>query len=383
MDIYDGKGWFKAQDHLNFVISRLNFNLKNLSDALSHIENVISKKKINLKKTPSGVEHHHTKSHTEKFMVEFSNETNILKDFILYSNNLSKDSSLPILNMPLVDVENLKVNLLPIDSCNLGLGRVLVNNDPYFDYLHQPIGFNEAELISSLSDSKTKLKPNSMEMKEMWTKFEEALYVSAYRSPTPITFKPQNALYNRLSDNKQMPKVIVGETVAVMFEMKNHLKQNLILSDISILWRFIETTDPNKPEVINISNESENKDEALIKSICDCSVIKELSMTPNETYKVRMTITPHRSHGHLHIIGLKYRIGLLGLDESPSEAMNAKETYSNILGKYLFEIRGPRLNNTTQTMRSIAYDTDNRLNLKIISKTASMQVWFNFKKKIE
>lgn len=380
LDIYEGKGWFKAQDHLNFVISRINFNLKNLSDALTHIEKIIEKKRINTKKAQTGKEHHHIKSQLVKSVVEFSNETNVLKDFILYNNSieahLNADSSLSILHMPLVDVENLKVNLSPIDGSNLSLGRILIKNDPYFDYLREPIGFNEAELISSLSDSKTKLKPSGKELKDIWNKLEEMLYVEAYRSPIPITFKPQISLYDRYTDNKQMPKIVVGETVAVMFEMKNQLKHNLILTDISLLWKFTETTDANHQEVVNISNETRNIDEALIKSICDCSVIKELSMNPNETYKVRMTIKPHRSHGHLYILGLKYRLGLAKLEGQSSEAINSTEIQSNLIGKYLFELRGPRLNNNIQAMRSVAYDTDNRLNFKIMSKTASIQVYF-------
>ena len=83
-------------------MSRLNFNLRNIADALSHIQSILIKKKIEqkaysffyhqqqqaneLNKNNSSSKKNYTTS------IEFSNETNILKDFILYNNTLINES---------------------------------------------------------------------------------------------------------------------------------------------------------------------------------------------------------------------------------------------------------------------------------------------------
>ena len=35
-----------------------------------------------------------------------------------------------------------------------------------------------------------------------------------------------------------MPKVVVNETLAIMFDMRNHLKINLIISDVTLLQKY-------------------------------------------------------------------------------------------------------------------------------------------------
>ena len=78
----------------------------------------------------------------------------------------------------------------------------------------------------------------------MWFKFEQTLYALTFRG----LFKPHLTYFDQTTDNKQMPKVVVNETLAIMFDMRNHLKINLIISDVTLLWKY-ESDDSatNKP----------------------------------------------------------------------------------------------------------------------------------------
>ena len=134
MEIYDDKQWFKAQDHINFMMSRLSYNLKNIRDALNHVGNIIVKNRQPRK-------HHHHKHHNQNHLIEFANELNILKDFILYCNILNRElitgqsengtsnHLLPILNLPSVDSSSIVVNLNPTDNSSIKYGLVLANNE--------------------------------------------------------------------------------------------------------------------------------------------------------------------------------------------------------------------------------------------------------------
>jgi hypothetical protein len=95
-------------------MSRLNFNLRNIQEALSHIESILIKKKIPQK--PSSYQTSlivpdssvNIKSFTK--IVEFANETSILKDFILYSNTLINESKNKITSLPQIPVPLIESN---------------------------------------------------------------------------------------------------------------------------------------------------------------------------------------------------------------------------------------------------------------------------------
>lgn len=363
-------------------MSRLNYNLKNLSNALIHINNITNKKKL-----PQKPSTYNNNSESTPFtkIFEFQNETNVLKDLILYCNTKrsltgpDEPITLPALSVPYINAQNIKINLLPVDNVNLKLGKYLCINENYSDYLYEPVSFVEKEIMNSLNNIPQKpsidLK-QSNEIKEMWTRYEQALYMSAYKSQVPLMFKPQVTLLGNNTDNKQVPKVYVNETLIVMFEMQNILKISTVVYEATLLWRF-EAAD-GLIVTNEVTNESSNE-------VVECSMLSELTLTPFETYKIRFSALPKRSNGVLTVLGLKYRIGLpsqlanstnsLSVSVS-SKAMNESTAsdYSTLIGKQLFEIKGKRLNNNQQNIRTIAYDVDNRLNFKIVEETARLQV---------
>ena len=414
-------------------MSRLNFNLRNITEALTHIESILIKKQI-----PQKASSYQTSSLTPDSSVnmksftktvEFANETSILKDFILYSNTLINESktkinSLPVIPVPIVESNQIKVNLYPGDSFSLQYGQVLVHNDANLDYSKEPVSQKEKDLLNSLnnrpdSDSKSIDSKQSNELKEMWFKYEQALYTSAYRTALPMLFKPHLTFFDQFTDNRQAPKLVVNETCAVMFEIRNHLRINLVVSDLTLLWKYV-TDDLSE----SITNEMSFKnDETLV----DCSTLRELNLTPHETYKLRLHLVPKRANGTLTILGIKYRLGLTSYslnstvssssitsltsqlsNTAISENNNTTTTttttnnnnnnsahnneineFTTLYGKQLFETKGPRLNNNPVNMRSVVYDVDQRLNFKILNSTPQLQVnfffykfWF-FKKKLK
>jgi trafficking protein particle complex subunit 8 len=138
LDIYESRQWFRAQDHIHFVMSRLNFNLKDMNEALHHILEILVKK---------------TKSKKKHEVHDFSNETNVLKDFILYSNTLNKDACNKLTNIPvpLIDYVNVKVNLAPcLSDTNLKFGKILVKNEYGHGYIEESFGALTEKLNGNL-----------------------------------------------------------------------------------------------------------------------------------------------------------------------------------------------------------------------------------------
>ncbi len=241
-------------------MSRLSFSLKNVNDSLQHIQEIMVKTSASLSSTgrakkradstgtnsstsstiTSGSHGHRTYKQIHN---EFSNEENVLNDFILYSNTIESNSEngsdgiiakkcLPTLALPLIEYNNIRVNLEQVD-CPLVSGKILINNEYYSN--------DSSSSNSRLMLSQKEKKDLNVNMKEMWQKMEEALYMNAFKSTSvPIMFKPQIHIFEKNTDNKQMPKVVVGEKITVMFEMKNHLRINLVLNDIKLLWKFVD-----------------------------------------------------------------------------------------------------------------------------------------------
>lgn len=208
----------------------------------------------------------------------------------------------------------------------------------------------------------------------------------------PVLFKPQVAHLTRLTDNKHMPKVVVDEWTSVAFNIRNTLRIGVTLLELTLLWKYVEQQhnsgsgdEAKPPETIEVSNEFEPNAE-----FAECSSIGEVAMSPGDVCRVRLKLRAKRPHGHFHVLGVKYKLclgenvklaHLLERMSLNSAASNVPQAFTPnldkelISGKQLFELRGPRLNNNQQNMKSIVYDVDNRLNLKIINKTSLMQVY--------
>jgi hypothetical protein len=439
--LYEGRGWNKIQDHINFVISRLQYGLNDVRQALEHIECVLIRRPLKAKlqqqqqqslqqlqnSFSSGTSenhhhyqhhhHHHRRHHQPNPVVssDFLNETLVLKDFIAYSNSATSEQpivkSLPIIPLPSVNVTTLQVNLAPSEAKKLRFGSILASTSIDSPNANAENFIEPLVAESSCSSSLADLVGVDNKTKEIWQKLEECAYVHAYRTPLPILFKPHTTLFTKYTDNKQMPKVIIDEPVDLLFTISNNLRISLLLGEITPLWKFLEQTQPSvADESTSVFEASNELDDSTGSTIVECSSISELNMSAGESYKLRLRLVPRRAHGHLHVLGIKYRLTLGNSVDTLSASTSmqsmistAATTLSNVLpvssfslqstnsianenestlidnsrslyGKQLFELRGPRLNNTSQAMRSLVYDTDNRLNLKIVNKAPLLQV---------
>jgi len=293
----------------------------------------------------------------------------------------------------IADALSQKLNLYPGDSFKLRFGQILVNNDADLDYLKEPLSQKERDLITSLnnvtlnSTNNNQIRDTKQKINEMWFKFEQTLYALTFRG----LFKPHLTYFDQTTDNKQMPKVVVNETLAIMFDMRNHLKINLIISDVTLLWKYESDDSTSIVETNELTNTN-------AESIVECSTLRELNLAAYETYKLRLHLVPKRSKGTLTVLGIKYRLGLASFLNNSSvvsisnisslsnqltgtnisdSSNNSQETNPNTLfGKQLFELKGPRLNNNQTNMRSVVYDTDQRLNFKILNQMPLLQVSF-------
>lgn len=214
----------------------------------------------------------------------------------------------------------------------------------------------------------------------MWQKFEETMYIRTFGS-LPVLFKPQLACFTRLTDNKHMPKVVLNEWTSLAFHVRNPLRINITLFDVTVLWKYTDQQQQpgeGKTEPFEISNELDDTSGSPPAEIAECSRIGEIALAPGDVYRVRLKIRAKRAHGHLHVLGIKYKLCVSDNYKMASQvndrAANPNLDKELIAGKQLFELKGPRLNNNQQNMRSVVYDVDNRLNLKIINKTPLMQV---------
>ena len=212
---------------------------------------------------------------------------------------MQSTTSITQLHIPIIDYTNIKINLEQID-CNLIHGSILVNNQ-----------------------STTK------NLKEMWIKFEENLYINAFKTSLPLLFKPQITILDKNTDNKQISQLVVNENLTLSFSMKNSLKINLKLNDIQLIWKFVDQND--KKEIINDNNFAES------------SIIDNLIIKSKETVNLSLKLKANKSNGYLTILGILYKLSL--------ETINNQESIS-LNGKHLFEIKGQRLNNTSQAQNS-------------------------------
>ena len=240
-------------------MSRLNYNLKSLSEALAHINQITRKKSLPPKATTYSSATNEVVPFTH--LVHFNNEMNVLKDFILYNatsltlSNNEPVKALPLIPVPLVDCQNIQVNIWPPEAAKLQLGSFICLNDFGADYLYDPVSSVEKEIMNSLSNISTADCRQTSEVKEMWTKFEHALYTSAYRTVVPLMFKPQLTLLDNSTDNRQMAKCVMNEPIVLMLELRNSLKIGMLLTDVTLLWKFRD----NEGSSAEVTNEVSGK----------------------------------------------------------------------------------------------------------------------------
>ncbi len=248
LETYKQHDWDKIENHVNFVLSRLNFNLKSITSALGHIETILNK----------------SKNETIEL-----NEINIIKDYILYTNHVISNRNdgeqvLPIIQIPFVDSQQTKLDLISANFQPLKNGKLLANS----------IDFSYKE-----------------SNKDAWHTYEEQLYVDTYKT-LGLLFSHQQYMYDSLTDNTQNPRICEKETARLLLNFKNPFKVSLLMRNIKILWKFVDEKN------VEFTNEFQDFDD-IVENVS----VSELLLEPRETHIFQLNIRPMRA-GLMNILGL-------------------------------------------------------------------------------
>ncbi|XP_011631766.1 trafficking protein particle complex subunit 8-like, partial [Pogonomyrmex barbatus] len=312
--VYYERGWSLAEDHIHFTIGRQAASLKQISEAVKAFEKLLNAS---------------SKQHAPQqaaFLREFLHTHNLL-----FQENNTSCTGLPILPLPLLDNDNIKVLYGP-------LGKQTENNIPAS---HVTFSMEET------NDAK-------------WSKMEELLITEAQGSP-PMIFKPTVVLYSRTSNNAVKPNAVLDEPVHYSIDLHNPLHVPLPLSDVTLLWSF------------TCNNETVTNEMKTIDSSIDSNVIDTILLQPACKHNIVLSLTPRRV-GELKVLGISYKLS--NPIQTTSDSLIANST-TIIAGKRLFEITPPKLKNVKEKPGMNIYGKDYRLEMNVIEKAAFMQILFS------
>lgn len=247
---------------------------------------------------------------------------------LLLQEGLSSYQELPILPLPLIDSNGIKVLYGAI-------ARPFENNIPA-----SHVSFNTEECDDV-----------------RWSKMEEMLITEAQGSL--MIFKPTVALYSRTSNNNVKPNAVLDEPVHFFIELYNPLHIPLPLSNVTLLWLFVSTDG-------QITNEVKLAE--TLKPV-EAQVIETIILQPNCRQHITLSLIP-KQVGELKVLGLNYDLS------NPTHTVDPPVVNPTlaITGKRLFEVRGPKLKNVKEKPGVNMYGVDHRLEMNVIEKAPLMQV---------
>ncbi|XP_048385356.1 trafficking protein particle complex subunit 8 isoform X2 [Stegostoma tigrinum] len=382
MQVYKGKGWSLAEDHINFTIGRQSFTLRQLDNAVSAFRHIL----INDSKQ--------TAAQQEAFLREYL--------YVYKSvNQLSPDGPLPQLPLPYINSSATRV---------------------FFGHDRRPSeGEKQAATHVSLDQEYER------EASQQWKELEEQVVAVVNKGAVPLNFQPTQYCLNTQTDNLRFPVAVVEEPVTVEVVFKNPLKVPLLLKDLSLLWKF-NFRDFNRSPEEDAKQSISNEKAADLKTSPGIAteVISEFQINGEETKVARLKLLPHQT-GELRILGVVYNLSTVqssptqdGMDYSPGmqiggSYLNASSLrlgksgskqqapYSlhqsspsdqleyfqglswtegeaphglSVRGRQDLEIQGPRLNSTKEEKTSVKYGSDRRLDPIITEAMPLLEVFF-------
>ncbi|XP_040840792.1 trafficking protein particle complex subunit 8 isoform X4 [Ochotona curzoniae] len=193
MQVYKGKGWSLAEDHINFTIGRQSYTLRQLDNAVSAFRHIL----INESKQSA------------------AQQGAFLREYLyVYKNvsQLSPDGPLPQLPLPYINSSATRV---------------------FFGHDRRPAdGEKQAATHVSLDQE------YDSESSQQWQELEEQVVAVVNKGVIPSNFHPTQYCLNSFSDNSRFPLAVVEEPITVEVAFRNPLKVPLLLTDLSLLWKF-------------------------------------------------------------------------------------------------------------------------------------------------
>ncbi|KAL4234283.1 Trafficking protein particle complex 8 [Mactra antiquata] len=347
LQIYKGKGWSLAEDHINFTIGRQSHNLKQLENATAAFKHLLTE---DSKQTPMQ-QNAFLREYLfvyRQLLVQEAEETGL------------QSNILPELPLPILDSNATKVLL--------GARPQPPQNEKMFA---TGVWFEQSESHTN-----------------KWKILEDLLVSSANGGSLPLIYKPTLQLYTDDTDNKYNPVGYVREPITIEFYLVNPLKVALTMTDVMLLWSFLPTiSSMDKPQLITNEHMVTAKNN-LSDEIVHGQTVKEIILQGNDRLAVQMTLAPQQM-GELRIYGITYNLGssattFMAPSQGPSGPLGStiagpKASYVStvyVRGKQKIEVQGPRLNNKKEEMAVKTYGPDRRLDLTIQEEMPLLQVSF-------
>uniref|UniRef100_A0A673N5Y2 Trafficking protein particle complex subunit 8-like n=1 Tax=Sinocyclocheilus rhinocerous TaxID=307959 RepID=A0A673N5Y2_9TELE len=324
LQVYKGKGWALAEDHINFTIGRQSFTLRQPDNAVAAFRHIL----INDSKQ-SAVQ-----------------QTAFLREY-LYVYKVRNTHRL-LLRLTGMYSTSCIMEALTLFSTGEKQAATHVSLDQEFD----------------------------RDLSPLWRELEERVVAVVNRGAVPITFQPSQCCLNSQTDNLRYPLAVVEEPIIVEVVFRNPLKIPLALSALCLLWKFTpkDFSDPQGNTAgETITNEKASLKETMaLNDIIDTQVIPEFTISPEETKVARLKLLPHKT-GELHVLGVVYNLGTGEVDNSEG---SLAEDLMCVRGQQNLEIQGPRLNMTKEEKTSVTYGPDHRLDPIITPLMPLLEVFF-------
>ncbi|KAG9348071.1 hypothetical protein JZ751_004096 [Albula glossodonta] len=331
MQVYKGKGWSLAEDHINFTIGRQSFTLRQPENAVSAFRHIL----INDSRQAA------------------SQQSAFLREYLYVYKNVSQSSpegSLPQLPLPCIQSSATRVFF--------GHDRRLAE------------GEKQAATHVSLDQEFDR------DLSQQWKELEEQVVAIVNRGVLPVNFQPTQYCLNSQTDNMRFPLAVVEEPIIVEVVFRNPLKIPLLLTDLSLLWKFTPK-DFSRPQGRESGETVSNEKDAhmpmttLKNDFITTEVIPEFYLSLEETKVARLKLLPQKT-GELHILGVVYNLGTV-----PSAAEGAPVGDGlTVRGRQDLEIQGPRLNSTKEEKTSVRHGPDRRLDPIISPPMPLLEVFF-------
>uniref|UniRef100_A0A3B4AGU7 TPPC8 first Ig-like domain-containing protein n=1 Tax=Periophthalmus magnuspinnatus TaxID=409849 RepID=A0A3B4AGU7_9GOBI len=331
MQVYQGRGWSLAEDHINFTIGRQSFTLQRADRAVEAFKVILEK------------ESQQTATQQGAFLREY------LYVFKASSYTMSLGPTCSDLPLPCIQSSATRV---------------------YFGPERCPAE-GEKQAATHVSLDQEYDQANAA----MWCQLELQLVSAANRGIAPVAFQPTQYCLHSQTDNLRRPLAVLQEPIIVEVVLRNPLKVALSLSKLTLLWRF--TADGDCTE---LSNENETKvvSETVEKVETAWRWSGHFSHSTDHVlvFQARLKLVPRRT-GQLSVTGLGYRVGhkcsvvdiLMNLP-----AMLCAGDMLVVRGRQELKIQGPRLNQTKEDKMSVRHGRDERLHPIIVAPMPLLEV---------
>uniref|UniRef100_A0A8C8EUZ2 Trafficking protein particle complex 8 n=1 Tax=Oncorhynchus tshawytscha TaxID=74940 RepID=A0A8C8EUZ2_ONCTS len=300
MQVYKGKGWSLAEDHINFTIGRQSFTLRQPENAVLAFRHIL----------------------TNDSQQTATQQGAFLREYLYVYRNVP-------------GVCEVALPQLPLPCINSSATRV------YFGH-ERRLAEGEKQAATHVSLD----QEFDQDLAAVWQDLEEQVVAAANRGVVPSTFYPTQCCLNSQTDNLHFPLAVVEEPIIVEVVFRNPLKVPLVLSDLSLLWKFT-LKDFSRPQPQDIM-------------VGDAARLKLL---PRQT-------------GQLTILGLVYNLASTSSTGDSTINSPSATAGTSVRGRQDLEIQGPRLNQSKEEKTSVSHGPDRRLDPTITPPMPLLEVFF-------